>query len=76
MSATSPMGDEWYDLQEFDAMLDAIFGPGWRHPYCKWPRRGGATFAPPVRQTQPPEKVSAHLDLARQIRQMRIGDEE
>ncbi|MBN1461384.1 MAG: hypothetical protein JXA57_17790 [Armatimonadetes bacterium] len=28
------MSDDRISLSE----MDRIFGPGWRHPYCNWPR--------------------------------------
>jgi hypothetical protein len=67
--------DGWVSAEE----LDALFGPGWRHPYCLWPSKRVLDIGTDIKrrvENAPKSKASypSHLDLAREI-QMRLGEE-
>lgn len=53
------------------AEMDALFGPDWRHPYCRWPRRTAVerADAQPGKSERP-----AQGQTERRGQQMRLGE--
>lgn len=61
--------------------MDAIFGPGWRTPYCLWPRGRSAEVdqGPVVQGSETTFNTPApysHKPAKPETRQLRLGDTE
>ena len=66
MSAPTPTPDASYVSLEY---LDALFGPGWRHPYCLWPRGSARPLSSPQARD-----ANRKRQTDRALKQMRLGE--